>query len=34
MDDILVIETSIEDLTFETEARKAFESNDEKFILN
>jgi hypothetical protein len=34
MDDIPIIETSIEDLSLETEASKASESNDNIFILN
>jgi hypothetical protein len=34
MDDIHVIETSIENLNLEIEASKAFESNDNRFILN
>jgi len=34
MDDIHVTKTSIENLSLEIEASKAFESNDEMFILN
>jgi hypothetical protein len=34
MDDIHVIETSIENLSLEIETSKAFENNDEIFILN
>jgi hypothetical protein len=34
MDDIFVTKTSIENLSLETEANGAFESNDERFILN
>jgi hypothetical protein len=34
MDDIPVTRTSIENLTLEIEASRAFESNDKKFILN
>jgi hypothetical protein len=34
MDDIHVTKTSIENLSLETEANKAFESNNEIFILN
>ncbi len=34
MDDIHVIETSIENLSLEIKASRACESNDERFILN
>ncbi len=34
MDDIPIIETSIEKLSLEIEASKAFENNDEIFISN
>jgi hypothetical protein len=34
MDDIPITKISIENLSLETRASKAFESNDERFILN
>jgi hypothetical protein len=34
MNDILIIKTSIENLSLEIEVSRAFESNDERFILN
>jgi len=34
MDDIFVTKTSIENLSLEIQANMAFESNDERFILN
>jgi len=34
MNDIPIIKNSIDNLSFETEVSRAFESNDERFILN